>query len=240
MKKMLLAGTALLIVSGSAMAADLKPAPVYTKAPPVMMPVPFSWTGCYIGGNGGGMWVQKDLTITGNGFVDGTLNASGGTAGGQIGCNYQVSAWVFGVQGDYNWANVTTNAFDLFRPAITDSIKVDSVASVTGRIGFAWDRFMLYFKGGWAWEKDEYTATDTLLRVSTLSDTRGGWTIGGGGEYAFLDWLTGFVEYDFYDFGTRTEGLVGTAGGLTLLNFDVKETKSVFKAGLNFKFGGWH
>jgi outer membrane immunogenic protein len=239
MKKMLLAGTALLmVVSGSAMAADLKPAPapVYTKAPP-MMPVPFSWTGCYIGGNGGGMWVQKTLTVTAIGTADGTLDASGGTAGGQIGCNYQVSAWVFGVQGDYNWASASVSSLDLVRTTLTDSIKVDSVASVTGRIGFAWDRFMLYFKGGWAWEKDEYTAS-TVFTTATLSDTRGGWTIGGGGEYAFLDWLTGFVEYDFYDFGTRSEALVGTLA--PVLSLDVRETKSVAKAGLNFKFGGWH
>jgi hypothetical protein len=64
---------------------------------------------------------------------------------------------------------------------------------------------------------------------------RGGWTVGVGGEYAFTDWLTGFAEYDFYGFGTRT---IGFPVGPIVANIDIKETKSVFKVGLNWKFGG--
>ena len=66
------------------------------------------------------------------------------------------------------------------------------------------------------------------------------WTVGVGGEYAFLDWLTGFVEYDFYDFGTRTNTFatctVAACGAVTF-PVDIKEHKNVFKVGLNFKFG---
>jgi outer membrane immunogenic protein len=252
MKKVLLTGTALLtLVSGSAMAADLSrpaPAPVYTKAPP-MMPA-FSWTGCYIGGNAGGVWVDKTLTTSAavtipgvgtfaSGLGEGSINWSGGVAGGQVGCNYQVSSWVFGVQGDFDWSGASTSFTDTVF-GTTDSIKVKSVASVTGRIGYAWDRFLVYAKGGGAWETDDYTASLAGLSA-TVSDTRNGWTVGGGGEYAFTDWLTGFVEYDFYDFGTKTESLTGTAGAAAVtISTSVKETKSIAKAGLNFKFGGWH
>jgi outer membrane immunogenic protein len=249
MKKMLLAGTALVVlVSGSAMAADLSrpppAAPVYTKAPP-MMPL-FSWTGCYVGGNGGGVWAQKTLTSTvafGNfavGSAEGTLNINGGVAGGQVGCNYQVSSWVFGVQGDFDWSSASTSVLDpVF--GTTDSVKIKSLASVTGRVGYAVDRFLAYVKGGGAWETDDYTATLAGLSA-TVSDTRTGWTLGGGGEYAFTDWLTGFVEYDYYGFGTKTESFAGNLGGglPVALAVSVKETKSVAKAGLNFKFGGWH
>ena len=92
MRKTLLTGTALVtLVSGSAMAADLSrapaPAPVYTKAP--MMAPPFTWTGCYIGGNGGGLWAKKDWTNSA-GPAESSVDLSGGLAGGQIGCNYQV------------------------------------------------------------------------------------------------------------------------------------------------------
>ena len=89
MKKVLLTGTALLtLVSGSAMAADLSrpppaSAPVYTKAP--MMPA-FTWTGCYIGGNAGGVWAKKDWANSA-GPAESSVDLSGGLAGGQIGCN---------------------------------------------------------------------------------------------------------------------------------------------------------
>ncbi|HEY3642555.1 MAG TPA: outer membrane beta-barrel protein [Xanthobacteraceae bacterium] len=237
MKKMLLAGTALLtLASGSAMAADLSrpPPPVYTKAP-VMAPL-FSWTGCYIGGNVGGLWVKKDLTDAISGANDGSLSINSWLAGGQVGCNYQVSTWVFGVQGDFDWTNVDGSVADPAFLAETNEVKVKSLASVTGRVGYAWDRFLGYVKGGGAWEKDDYRAFTTTL-VSTASDTRTGWTIGVGGEYAFTDWLTGFVEYDHYDFGTKSEAFTGTFGTFAI---NVKETKDLVKGGINFKFGGWH
>jgi outer membrane immunogenic protein len=240
-----------MLVSGSAMAADLSrpppAAPVYTKAP--MMAPLFTWTGCYIGGNGGGLWVRKTLTTAGAvtvnglpvlaGVGEGSVDLSGGAAGGQVGCNYQMGTWVVGIQGDFDWASATST-FNDTAFGTSDSIKVKSLASVTGRVGYAWDRFLIYGKGGGAWETDDYSAT--LAGVSaTVSDTRTGWTVGGGGEYAFTDWLTGFVEYDFYDFGTKTESFTGTIGPIVgTVSSSIKETKSVAKAGLNFKFGGWH
>ncbi len=238
MKKMLLMSTALLtLASGASMAADLSrpppAAPVYTKAPPMM--TLFTWTGCYVGGNGGGVWATKDVTDTATGLSLGSISVSGGIAGAQVGCNYQFAGnWVIGAQGDFDWSGASGSINDVF--AFTDTVKIKSLASATGRVGYAFDRFLAYVKGGGAWETDDYSSTGPGVSV-TLSDTRSGWTIGGGGEYAFTDWLTGFVEYDYYDFGTATENLTGTGGPLAL---NVKETKSVAKAGLNFKFGGWH
>src|SRR5205807_4292299 len=109
MKKLLLAGTALAaLAAGSANAADLaRPPPVYRAPPPVV--AYFTWTGCYVGGNGGGLWVNKDYTLTaatpGVGFAPfvavgsprGSHDASGGLGGAQAGCNYQVGGWVFGI-----------------------------------------------------------------------------------------------------------------------------------------------
>jgi outer membrane immunogenic protein len=248
MKNLFLAGTALIaLASGSAIAADLSrpppAAPVFTKAPPLAPP--FSWTGCYIGGNGGGVWAHKTITSTvafGGfpiGSAEGTLDINGGIFGGQVGCNYQFGTWVVGIQGDWDGSNASTSVTDTVF-GTTDSVKVKSVASVTGRIGYAWDRFLLYAKGGGAWETDDYTTSFAGLSA-TASNTRTGWTAGGGGEYAFTDWLTGFVEYDYYDFGTKTVAFTDTFGGgiPASLSVGVKETKSVAKAGLNIKFGGW-
>src|SRR5579862_3459067 len=138
MKKQLLAGAALLAAfPGLAMAADLArpapaPAPVYTKAPPMML---YSWTGCYVGGNGGGLWADKTVTTV-PGVAEGSVNISGGVIGAQVGCNYQMSNWVIGVQGDWDWSGTTGSFNDTFFAGQTDSIKVKSLASVTGRLGY--------------------------------------------------------------------------------------------------------
>jgi outer membrane immunogenic protein len=240
MKKMLLAGAALLTaVSGSAMAADMRPppgrAPVYTKAP--MMPV-FTWTGCYVGGNAGGLFAKKDWTVTGTGLAQSSVNVNSWLAGAQVGCNYQTGPVVFGIQGDYDWSNASASATDAsFIPAgsVTDQTNIKSLASVTGRIGYAWDRFMIYGKGGGAWVKDNYSETAAGF-AAAASETRTGWTAGAGIEYAFTDWVSGFAEYDYYGFGTKSNTFTGTLGTNVA---DIKQTVSVAKAGINFKFSGW-
>jgi outer membrane immunogenic protein len=233
-----------------AMAADMaRPAPAY-KAPPPPPVYIFNWSGCYIGGNAGGVWVNKDYSLTSVGVFNvnfnfpnavgfGGHNASSWLAGVQAGCNYQApgSNWVIGIQGDYDWANADASHADPFGGTTTLQSKTRSLASVTGRIGYAWDRFLGYVKGGGAWERDDYTWFVTAAPgISTsASETRGGWTVGIGGEYAFTDWVSGFVEYNYYGFGTRS---VVFQDGPFAFNFDIKEHKSVVKAGINFRFGG--
>ena len=129
----------------------------------------------------------------------------------------------------------------------SDQSRIRSLASVTGRIGYAWDRFLLYVKGGGAWERDEYSIFGppfpvlggAAFEVGFAAETRSGWTVGIGGEWAFLNWISVFAEYDYYNFGTRSNSLVdlrpGAAGAFDVVN--VKETKNVFKAGLNFRWG---
>jgi outer membrane immunogenic protein len=256
MKKILCAGAAIAgLLGGSAHAADLsRPAPVYRALPPVV--TYFTWTGCYVGGNGGGLWARKEWTndvfIPGIGAFPAvpagsafsSYDVNGGVGGAQVGCNYQVSHWVFGIQGDYDWSGASGSNTNALFPFVAQS-NIRSLASVTGRVGYSWDRFLLYAKGGGAWVRDEYNINTNVLvpgfTVATANETRGGWTVGIGGEYAFLDWLTGFVEYDYYGFGTNqnTFGPCGVAvcGVAGALPIDVKENLNVVKAGLNFKFG---
>jgi outer membrane immunogenic protein len=267
MRKILLAAaavTASFVVP--AQAADLaRPAPVYAPPPPVI--AVFTWTGCYIGGNGGGLWSTTDWTDNTAFFGGGDFGnhtASGGLGGGQVGCNYQVANWVFGIQGDYDGASATGNGNGavflglgpLGIAQLTDSTKVKSLASVTGRVGYAWGRFLGYVKGGGAWVNNDYTlqatfATGAVANIGTLSsNTRGGWTLGVGGEYAFLDWLTGFIEYDYYGFTSQSQNfncvaagtfactVAGTGVLATTIPINVKQNINVFKVGLNLKFGG--
>jgi len=232
MKKILLATAAFAaLVSAPATAADMA-----VKAPP---PVAiFTWTGCYVGGNVGGLWARKEWTNT-TFFGSGTAHDADSWLGGvQAGCNYQFAGgWVIGIQGDYDWTDAKGSSTDMLFPRETDQSKIKSLASVTGRVGYAWDRFLGYVKGGVAWERDNYSVFDPSgFLLASASQTRSGWTIGIGGEYAFTEWLSGFVEYDYYDFGTR--GATFTqANGAFFANVDVKETKSVAKVGLNLRFG---
>jgi outer membrane immunogenic protein len=231
------------LVAAPAMAADL-PKPVY-KAPPPPPPIPiFTWTGCYIGGNVGGLWVNKTFTAQTAPFLGQSFssNASSAVGGLQGGCNYQFAGgWVVGIQGDYDWTNAHATRTGVLAANFTDSFSARSVGSVTGRVGYAWNRFLPYVKGGAAWERDNLTFTFPTV-AATLSDTRSGWTVGVGGEYAFTNWLTGFVEYDYYNFGTRSNNFACGAvacfvGGPTLFPLSVKESKNVVKVGLNFLFG---
>jgi outer membrane immunogenic protein len=250
MKKFLLAGVALsALLGGSAGAADLaRPAPVYAP-PPVMVPL-FTWTGCYVGANGGGIWAHNDWNDSFYGDY-GNNTASGGIGGLQGGCNYQVGAWVFGLQGDYDWTSINNTSANpvlsnLTGLVITDQTQIKSLASVTGRVGYSWDRFLAYVKAGGAWMQGSFAFQVAGVPVATASQTQSGWTVGVGGEYAFLNWLTGFVEYDYYGFNSNNNsGLLctptvcaGPVGAVALSNgTGVKDNVSVLKVGLNFKFG---
>jgi outer membrane immunogenic protein len=241
--------TLLALMGGIARAADLPPpAPVYRPAP-VVIPS-FTWTGCYVGGNVGGVWASRDWNdqIAGDplfGTDLGSYNTSGVLGGAQVGCNYQVGHWVFGLQGDYAWSNASgsnsSGAFATLAPLVTptDQSQLKSLASVTGRVGYAADRLLGYVKAGGAWQQSSYSLSVAGVTAATASETLGGWTVGVGGEYAFLDWLTGFVEYDYYKFSTSTNTFACTTCGLFASSapFNITTNINVLKAGINVKFG---
>jgi len=242
MKKLLLAGiTMATLVTGSAMAADLPdvpPAYPVPVLPPPLLPV-YNWTGCYIGGNVGGVWVRKDFTASGLigapiGTALGSHDANSFLGGIQGGCNYQVAGWVFGAQADFGWANAMGTHPDPFFTGLDDRSRTRSLASVTGRVGYAWDRLLGYVKAGGAWERDEYIIQGPF-RLATAAETRSGWTVGAGLEYGITYNLSGFVEYDYYGFGTV--GVPFAFGTLPLGNIGIGENKHVVKAGLNWRFG---
>jgi outer membrane immunogenic protein len=109
MKRVLLAAAVMATsLSGAASAADLRARarPVYTPAAPVR--AFYNWTGCYVGGNGGGFWARRDWSDRVFGFGDfGGQTASGGLGGFQGGCNYQMGPWVLGIQGDWDCSPTT-------------------------------------------------------------------------------------------------------------------------------------
>src|SRR5262245_25975260 len=239
MRKVLLGTAALIVLATPAISADMR-APVY-KAMPVV-PV-WSWTGCYVGGHAGGLWAKQNDWIVrtpGGAFFGQSLGgheADGWLGGGQAGCDYQFAGgFVLGVQGDYAWADAEGSHDSTREIGVAYHSKVKSLASITGRLGYAWGRFLGYLKGGGAWEHDDYWATTIILGTAYAArETRSACV---GGDYAFTNVVSAFVEYNYFDSGTRQVAFTPQVVGLEPAFVDVKETKSVVRAGLNFRFGG--
>jgi outer membrane immunogenic protein len=264
MKKILLGSvaTGALIAAGSANAADLGSRPVY-KAPPVVAPIPvFSWTGCFVGAHGGWGWGKKEVhesaTFSSTSAFSGSTSSdtSGAIFGGQVGCDYQFATnWVVGIQGDFAGARLTGDRFcdPLFcEPGGSSGliqVRTDWIASVTGRLGVTgWlPRTLLYVRGGVAWVKDKWTFTDVdgiALGTSSepaesaiVTQTRTGWTIGGGIEYAIAPNWSIFAEFNHYDFGTKKMFHFASTSGSTR-SFDLSTTQRVesVRVGVNYRF----
>jgi outer membrane immunogenic protein len=216
--------------------------PAY-KAPPAPL---WSWTGCYIGGHTG--WLQDSQEWTNrtpggafdNQWLGGhrTVNA---LLGVQAGCDYQFAGgWLVGLDGDYAWTDGGEGGHDSrLEFGVADLSKVVSLSTAGGRLGYAWDRWLGYVKGGGAWQHDNYWATTIITGPAyTTTVTRSGWTVGAGGEYALTRFLSVFAEYSYCDFGTSRIGLTPILVGLRPAFVDLNETASVLRVGLNLRFGG--
>jgi outer membrane immunogenic protein len=242
MGKFLIAAAALMALAGVATAADMRVA-LYKAPPPAAQA--WGWTGCFVGGQAGALWTTQkwtDKTPGGDFFGQplGQHTVDSGVGGAQAGCNYQFAGnLVIGIQGDYGLTNAEGAHASEQEVGVNYHSKLTTLASATGRIGYAWGRFLGYFRGGGAWEHDNYWASTIILgTVYAGHETRPGWTIGVGGEYAFTNFLSCFVEYGYYDFGIRQISLTPLLVGLRPGFVDVRETTSVVRAGLNFRFGG--
>src|ERR1700684_2205191 len=171
MKRLCLALIGVMAFAGAAAAADLarpEPVPYYPKAP-VFVP-PYSWTGFYVGINGGGGFGTSTWDSTGS------RNISGGLVGGTVGYNYQFGRAVGGVEGDIDWADIDGSTTTGCPPRCKTSATWLSTAR--GRLGYAADRFMPYVTGGAAF--GDIRASRPGFTTATATNT--GWTIGGGPE----------------------------------------------------------
>ena len=214
-----------------ALAADL-PQPVYTKAPPPPPVMAYNWSGFYLGGNLGGKWSQYESSITsGSGAVLG-FSGSGDASfvgGGQIGYMWQTGQWVFGIEGDIDATRLSKSFTAVtgvgpFVPGDTLALRNDWQASARGRIGYAWDRTLIYFTGGGSWANIKAAANFVPVgaipgTVVSGDRTPFGWTIGGGLDYGIAPgWSLG-VEYRFTRYQNDNSNSFGllttTAGGTT-------------------------
>ena len=233
-KNLLLAAVSLVAISATApaLAADLAARP-YTKAPAMIATV-YDWSGFYIGINGGGAsahttWDQT-APLVGS---EGSHNATGGTVGGQVGYRWQSAQWVFGLEGQGNWADFTGDNTSALL-AQRNRTKIDSFGLITGQVGYAWNNVLVYAKGGAAvvGVKNEVFSTATGGLLASNSDTRWGGTVGAGLEFGFApNWSVG-VEYNHIFLSDKDVTFVG------LKTDRIKQDVDMGLVRLNYKFGG--
>jgi outer membrane immunogenic protein len=230
-------------LTAPASAADLAARP-YVKAPPAPVATVYDWTGFYIGVNGGGGSAHNcwDFVTPGTGTLlpEGCNNATGGTAGGQIGYRWQTAGVVFGVEGQGNWADFRgSNTSIQFAPDFNRS-RLDAFGLITGQVGYAWNNVLLYVKGGAAVTDNKYDAFSGLTGavLGSASDTRWGGTVGAGLEFGFApNWSVG-VEYDHLFMGTQTLNL-NAPGGAFFESERISQDVDMGLVRLNYRFGGF-
>jgi outer membrane immunogenic protein len=224
-----------LAASEVASAADLgrapPPAPVYV--PPA--PIPYLWTGCYGGGNIGAAWSNIEVD---NVSAGGTVSAgnTGAAGGGQVGCDYQWGAWVFGFRDMLDATGLSHSATFLTIPfAGSADSRTRWFDTLTARGGYlVTPNFLLYVQGGAAW-----TNTNVILfngagaQVGQFSNDQTGWTVGGGAEWMFAPHWSVFAEYNFMGFGTQSAAFTACGGTCVL---DAKANIQDALVGLNYKF----
>lgn len=174
-----------------------------TKAPPIAAPV-HDWSGLYVGGNAGYGSSRNCFEIP-LPIRDNCLAANGGLAGGQIGYRWQSNSWVYGLEGQGDWAMLSGSVASKLFPGNSDRARIDGVGLFTGEVGYAWKSALLYVKGGAAVAASRYSTfvTATNLQNGAASEIRRGGTVGAGVEYGFAPNWSVALEYDHLFLGTR-------------------------------------
>ena len=181
----------------------------------------------------------------------GSNTASSWLVGAQIGYNYQIRNWVLGVEGEVNWTNLKGSNLDPSYPDINHT-DTDFIGVLGGRLGYAWDRLLLYGKAGGAWAHDKYSVisntrfsvgSNALPAVTVTSGTevdeatvnRFGYMLGVGVEYALTPQWSVKAEYEYLDFGRQRTTLTPTTTVVSPFDEDIRQTIQIASIGLNYK-----
>jgi len=197
--------------------------------------VPFiGWTGFYVGGAVGGTWSAVDwanVNLTGERVNN---DASGFIGGGQVGYNQQFGNLVIGAEATLSGTTLSDDFRSTKPAAWTYSTDINTIATVTGRLGFAANQWLVYAKAGWAGGDVDVSGRNAVDRFS-LSDWRNGWTMGAGLEYKMTRNIGLGVEYSFIDLGTvHYHGTTALGAPVNIVDQDV-QVQSVMGR-LNFHF----
>jgi outer membrane immunogenic protein len=237
--------------NGSTLAADYR-APIKAPPPPpppIAQPVPYSWSTCYAGTHSGlasGHTTWKDTVP--NGAIDTTMigkiahtDMTGGIYGGQVGCDVQFSGnWVVGIEGSFSGSTLTGTNMDQFNSTWALRAQTNWIGAVTGRVGIAADRILLYVRGGAAWARNQFEIENTAIFDGRPVVTRSGYVVGSGLEWAFAPSWSVFLEGNYFNFGNTDVPFAGDIVNPTV-PFTVRTTQTIetVKFGLNYRLTGY-
>ncbi len=253
------------------------PATTTAAAKPIASPVKpaspptdwskYTWTGVYLGFQAGYAWGNNSLNVvgfdtsTGSPFNANVTDAQAGWIGGaHLGYNYQIDRWVVGIEGmvdTTSFSRTTTLPVPFGGSVETAQTKSDVQATIRGRVGFAWDRALIYGAAGLAWERFDTSyglygnnsgnaginGGNYFLGSNEIPNTRLGWTLGAGVEYALNDHWSVRGEYRYTNFGAfsnpgidggafeSTPGLMGS-----FLNANRQLALNQVELGFSYKF----
>jgi outer membrane immunogenic protein len=218
-RNILLASAATFAMVGGAAAADMPAYPAEAAAV-VEAPAVNTWEGMYIGAHGGWNWAESDA----DGEADLDFgDMEGFVIGGQVGYNWQMNNIVFGLEVDGSYVDNDEDAED-FDGEFAAGIEQNYLVSARGRLGFGFDRFLVYGTGGAA-----FTGLDFSTVGGDDDANYFGWVAGAGVEFALTQNVTLGVEYLHYEFGD--ESLDDEFDGI-----DVGLQNDVVRGRLNVKF----
>jgi outer membrane immunogenic protein len=233
MKRLLVAGALALLAVTPALAADLpEAAPPPVKAPAFIPSPIYNWTGIYVGINGGFAFGNSDWNAP---IASGNFGLNGGLVGGTLGINFQSGQFVFGLEGDGDWTDIsgTTSSGGCF--GVTCKTSNDWLSTFRARLGVAFDRVLLYGTAGGAAGDVKAAVTFPGIGTGSTSSTEFGWSAGAGLEYAVTENVTIRGEYLFVDLSKASLSCtVALCGGVT--SVPVSFDTSLVRAGLDYKF----
>jgi outer membrane immunogenic protein len=252
LRRQLLISTAvgLVMIPRAMLAADIP-----LKAPVIATPAQYSWAGPYVGVHAGYGWsadpaVGCDIVpgsatpCTDNGVFLGApnVNARGFLGGAQLGYNWQTSNWLFGVETDFSGMNL----HDAAHFATTDTnyanaqveSRYDWLGTTRGRLGLVMDRTLIYGTGGLAYARVSHNYFDSVHGSTSANNVVGGWTIGGGVEYALNRNWSVKGEYLYVNLRNTSLNTIFTngAGSSSTATFNFKNDINIVRAGVNFRF----
>jgi outer membrane immunogenic protein len=210
------------LFAGSAFAADL---PSRDQAPYYPAPI-FTWTGLYVGINGGGSF--GNFTNGGQYFFG---NAGGGMVGGTVGYNYQGGPLVIGIEADLDWADINGTGAPF--PGISGTGTINETNTVRARLGYSFDRALVYVTGGWAGASVSGNGANFISAPNLIineSHYLNGYAVGAGIEYSIMPRVSVKAEYLFTSVGPNTY----FNGTVNSINSGVNY--STVKAGINYHF----
>ncbi|SHN83552.1 outer membrane protein [Bradyrhizobium erythrophlei] len=262
-KKLIFATSSLALVSSPGLAADMP-----LKAPPAAVVAAYNWSGFYVGGNVGGAAVNSYVNgaldplepttsvaqkAAVNQFMSPHLRDGSVMGGIQAGYNWQLGTWLVGVEADIDALharNTQANAFTVPGFALTgngstQSFESNYLATFRGRVGGVINsNFLLYVTGGLA--VADYKSVDTVAfagpatsQTVVSSDTRWGWVVGAGGEYAFAPNWSVKLEYLHADLGKTSSSIPPFTGFVfSDVQFSHHLTEDIGRIGVNYRWGG--